>query len=328
MYPALFSGGDLFQDLTRVHTFQDLTESTKPDKSLRKGVYITRVTEVGRPVDGAVDALDFKLLRCSTNLAGPTVNRTPVDDFIIGAVSEVAAHNFVGAAELDHVLAQVYANAVDGDDEASPDPVDRVSGGSGSASGRPVPAPTTRSRKARISAHSDKTKDMPPNGIMAFVSFYHGGAVGDPAGLSSLKWRLKEGVEPGPDLPAVVDVPLLPGSVLLVSLVTNRLYTHEVRPSPLPAPKMPTRLGYVIRCSKTRARHDLVTSTTSVQGPDGQWTLLRAPTPEDLSELRAQYFQENVSPGVVEYRSATHGPLIPYSMNGGDYLAPLLGQMK
>ena len=38
-----------------------------------------------------------------------------------------------------------------------------------------------------------------------------------------------------------------------MSLDMNRLYTHEISPSSLPMDLIPLRLGYVIRCSKTKA---------------------------------------------------------------------------
>jgi len=46
---------------------------------------------------------------------------------------------------------------------------------------------------------------------------------------------------------------LYPNSVFIMSLEMNRLYTHEISPSHLPMDLIPLRLGYVIRCSKTKA---------------------------------------------------------------------------
>ena len=52
---------------------------------------------------------------------------------------------FPGTAELNHVLAQTYHNTV---------------------------GPDGKQRKAKLSSHSDKTKDMPSNAVMAFCTFY------------------------------------------------------------------------------------------------------------------------------------------------------------
>ena len=41
--------------------------------------------------------------------------------------------------------------------------------------------------------------------------------------------------------------------MFIMSLEMNRLYTHEICPSCLPMDLIPLRLGYVIRCSKTKA---------------------------------------------------------------------------
>lgn len=49
------------------------------------------------------------------------------------------------------------------------------------------------------------------------------------------------------------DITLYPNSVFVMSLDMNRLYTHEIIPSILPIDRIPTRMGYVIRCSKTNA---------------------------------------------------------------------------
>merc|ERR1719201_135291 len=109
--------------------------------------------------------------------------------------------------------------------------------------------------KAAISRHSDKTKDMPAHGVMAFVTLYsdpdgrlqplqqrtpQGGAPdygrcsakgSALSGLTRLRFCLKPDarLEAGPHAAEVVDVALQPNSLLLVPLRTNRLYTHEIR---------------------------------------------------------------------------------------------------
>ena len=295
LYPSYFENS-LYGDVAGAHTFADLTESNKPsDGSYRKGVYITRATP---EPDGSIA---FKLLRCSTNFANPTDACRPVDDRIIGDVNAMAACCFDGAVELNHVLAQVYTNVVtDG-----------------------------KQRKARIPSHSDKTKDMPSHGLIAFVSLYefnpavaytregydvrrHGMSA-----LTTLRWAEKGGAG------RKVDVLLSPGSVLLVSLEVNRLFTHEIKPSALPVDLLPTRLGYVVRCSKTDALH-AADGATYIVTAAGERVALRKPTHDDMSELRTLYFLENSTSDVIVYSSATHGDVVPYSMNAGDYMAPRL----
>jgi hypothetical protein len=232
----------------------------------------------------------------------------PVDDLILGKVNTLVAHNFQDPAPVDHVLAQVYDNRLVG----------------------------PRHRKARISLHSDKTKDMPQNGVMAFVTAYSFPAnVGftrkafdvlhhETSTLTTLHWKLKPGVAETPATPGQVSVTLYPGSVLVVPLSTNRLYVHEIKPSSLPIDKIPTRLGYVARCAKTVVVHDTLTHETFVKSALDPTRLvpLRPPTPADFEELRELYRRENTSAEEVEYICATHGPDFPYSMNAGDYLAP------
>ncbi len=282
LYPRYFPSG-CYERVRTAHTLQALTESSKPGESLRRGIYITRVTP------GADDDLHFKLLRCSTNLSGPTDNRRQIDDVLISGVNELREHNFAGSAELDHVLAQEYSNTI---------------------------TDTGRSKKASISSHSDKTEDMPSNGTMAFVSFYSWESESsDAAVYTKLVWHLKDDVAPSETTPRKVSVTLGPGSVLLVSLDTNRLYRHETKPSGLPADKIPTRLSYVIRSSCTRAvfRSD----KTHIVAPDNTLHELAPCSSEDMAVLRDGYLRENTTSNVIDYG------FVPFSMNGGDYMRPI-----
>ncbi|MFK3730277.1 hypothetical protein ACI2LJ_08455 [Streptomyces sp. NPDC088090] len=279
------------------HEFQSLTESTKPGTAHRSGIYLTPVTRDG-------DALHFRLLRCSTNLSGPTEGFGPTDTEVVGELNREAAAVLRDHAPLNHVLAQVYRNT-------------------GATAER-------RQSKARISAHADKTKDMPAHGVMAFCTFYDGldrlrpmpgdafdlGAKGT-SGLTRLHFRLKETAareaEEG-GLPARFTVTLHPGSVFFAPLSTNRLYTHEIRPSGLDADLLPTRLGYVVRCSDTEAVHR---DGRTFLKRGGDVVELEAPTPEGMEELRRLYAEENATSSPVDY-----GDRFLFSMNAGDYRAP------
>lgn len=287
-------GADHFGRIRAEHEFQALTESTKPGTAHRSGIYLTPVTRDG-------DGLHFRLLRCSTNLSGPTEGFRPTDTEIVDALNREAATVFRGHAPLNHVLAQTYHNtrAVEG----------------------------RKQSKARISAHADKTKDMPANGVMAFCTFYdrldglqpletdpfdHG--VNGVSGLTSLRFRRKGPVESGDVLPAQFTVTLYPGSVFFMPLSTNRLYTHEIRPSALDAELLPTRLGYVVRCSSTEAVHK---DGGTFLKKDGGPVRLGPPTAEGMDELRRLYAEENRTSSFVDY-----GGELLFSMNAGDYVAP------
>lgn len=289
---------DLHQQICSEHTFQALTESTKPGTAHRTGIYLT-------PVEQRGEALHFHLLRCSTNLQGPTENFRATDHRIVNALNDEAALIFEGHARLNHVLAQLYPNTRS--------------------------AATQKQAKAKISAHADKTKDMPRNGIMAFCTFYDRldklrPLARDPfdwghnevSGLTRLRFRLKEqdSAARAHDLPAEFTLTLYPNSAFFMPLSTNRLYTHEILSSMLDAEYLPTRLGYVVRCSSTQAMHR-----------DGQTFLqqgetlvkLQPPTPEGMLELRQLYAEENKSQGFIDY-----GSRFLFSMNQGDYTPPTL----
>ncbi|WP_030721330.1 hypothetical protein [Streptomyces sp. NRRL F-2580] len=287
---------DHFGRIRAEHAFQSLTESTKPGTAHRSGIYLTPVEQNG-------DELHFRLLRCSTNLSGPTEGFRTTDTRIVEALNREAATVFRGHAPLNHVLAQIYHNT-----HATAE---------------------RKQSKARISAHADKTKDMPVNGVMAFCTFYDGleklrplaedafdYGVKRASGLTRLHFRLKEPIEErdGVALPPQFALTLYPGSVFFMPLSTNRLYTHEIRPSTLGAEMLPTRLGYVVRCSSAEAVHkDGHTFLKTAGDP----VKLGPPTPEGMDELRRLYAEENRTSSFIDY-----GDAFLFSMNTGDYVAP------
>jgi len=126
-----------FTQINNEHQFQTLKASTKSSESYRKGLLLTQVTEHD-------DETYFNLLRCSTNLDGPTDNFKNTDHLIVDEVNSVCDDIFEEHPKLNHVLTQVYFNT-------------KVE---------------NKSKKAKIKEHSDKTKDMPKNGLMAFCTFY------------------------------------------------------------------------------------------------------------------------------------------------------------
>ncbi|MFI6641023.1 hypothetical protein [Streptomyces sp. NPDC050504] len=296
-YPRFFEpGADHFGRIRAEHEFQSLTESTKPGTAHRSGIYLTPVTRDG-------DELHFRLLRCSTNLSGPTEGFRPTDTHVVDALNREAAAVFRDHAPLNHVLAQIYHNT--------------------------LATAERKQSKARISSHADKTKDMPADGIMAFCTFYDGldrlrpladdgfdHGVNGVSALTSLRFRLKDPAAEtdGTALPAQFTLTLHPGSVLFVPLSTNRLYTHEIRPSGLDAGLLPTRLGYVVRCSSAEAVHK--NGSTFLKRAEGL-VELEPPTPAGMDELRRLYAEENRTSSFVDY-----GDAFPFSMNQGDYVAP------
>lgn len=303
---------DYYALITREHKFQNLTESTKPDKAFRKGIYITKVEtkdeegkgNIGSPRGGR----KFKLLRCSSNFTGPTDNTRDTDQYIMNQTNQLANNFFLGGAELNHVLAQTYENHYkEGDDGKR------------------------REKKASIAAHSDKTKDMPRNGLMAFCTFYKDyntvkgveKSTVDPFDfcyknqtvLTKLRFRLKTTVKDD-SLVKQFDVTLYPNSVYLMSLSANRLYTHEIIPSAMPIDKLPIRMGYVIRCSKTTAIHKDGNTYICVGDGGDELIKLEPTTKEGLQKVRDLYYKENLTDEIIDYGT------IPFSMNAGDYSMP------
>jgi len=320
MFKRFFSREDYFHALNNEHEFQDLTESTKPTMSYRKGIYLSKVKETK-------EGTHFNMLRCSTNLGGPTENFRQTDTEIVDKVQQAADKFFDQKVDLNHVLAQIYNNTtIDG-----------------------------KEKKAKIKDHSDKTKDMPQNGLIVFCTFYNLLDVDllkftkqedDPYDirykgknskilwdkkknshlnpcdhkntvLTRLRFRLKTCVENSDDkLVQLFDVTLYPNSVFIITLEINRLYTHEIVPSAMINAVVPTRLGYVIRCSNRDALFK--NGQTLVKNNLGEYVELEPSTPEGFSQLKKQYSDENRTDKIIEYEE------VNFSMNKGDYTKPTL----
>jgi hypothetical protein len=192
-----------------------------------------------------------------------------------------------------------------------------------------------KERKASIKAHSDKTKDMPRSALIAFATFYNfencpieRDVVRDNFDvryknvslLTKLEFRLKkDALRDNIDESKLIrrfSVTLYPNSVFMIPLRTNRLYTHEIKPASLPADKIPTRLGYVVRCSRTRSV--FTNGNTFIEHEDKKRVPLHEMSEEEANALRSDYFKENTTTDVMNY-----GDLYS-SMNRGDYLKPVL----
>ena len=296
---------DFFDAVTKVHEFQTLTESDKVSPSHRKGLYISHVSDND-------EESQFNLLRCSTNLDGPTAGFQSVDREILDKINDAAGHVFKDNAPFNHVLAQVYRNTFE---KMETNGVSKV-----------------KERKARIKAHSDKTKDMPDNGLIAFCTFYSTAELNDRSRrskedsfdyvykstsvLTRLRFKLKDCVvDTAGKLEKSFDLKLYPNSVFMIPLSTNRLYTHEIVPPTASPDHIPTRLGYVVRCSKTDAVHR---DGKTYLRESGVEVPLIPPTEDDIKELRNLYFAENTTAETIVYGRTV------FSMNDGDYMKPLV----
>lgn len=288
---------DYFNKIVAEHEFQDLTESNKPSNALRKGIYLSDVKKEKE------EQFRFHLLRCSSNLSGPTDNFREADRSIINSLNHAASTVFEKPTSLNHVLAQIYQNKK---------------------------RPDNKERKAKIKAHSDKTKDMDKSGLIAFCTFYdtsnfqqlqlepsdtdrYDWCYKNKSGLTRLHFKLKKTVD-DETLAKEFSVTLYPNSVFLIPLSTNRLYTHEIRPSMLNIDKIPTRMGYVVRCSNLEAVYK--DQQTYIE-ENGTLIKLKEMTKETMSELKNTYYEENVSEQKVTYGK------VHFSMNLGDYQKPI-----
>lgn len=300
-----FQEEDYFHKIKAEHEFQHLTESSKPSKALRKGIYITEV--VKEEIEGNTgenqEMLHYRLLRCSSNLSGPTDNFRNTDHKIIKALNQAASQVFEHKTSLNHVLAQIYEN-------------------------RKTTGEKVKETKAKIKAHSDKTKDMLEDGLIAFCTFYdqsnfqhlelsktgqYDWCYKNKTGLTSLHFKLKNSVQDD-SLVKEFTVTLYPNSVFIIPLSTNRLYTHAIKPSILNIDRIPTRMGYVVRSSKAEA---VFMNDETYLKENGELVKLEQMTQETVADLRNSYYKENTTENQIAYGK------VHFSMNLGDYQKPI-----
>jgi len=204
---------------------------------------------------------------------------------------------------LNHVLAQIYLN-------------------------KKVTGVKTKETKAKIKAHSDKTKDMLDEGLIAFCTFYDSSnfeqlkpstsdrfdwCYKNTSGLTRLHFKLKKSVQDDA-LAKEFSIVLYPNSVFMIPLSTNRLYTHEIRPSMLNIDRIPTRMGYVVRSSKAEA---LYMDNQTYLKENGELVTLEDINEESMIDLKSSYYEENKTEHIVEYGK------VHFSMNLGDYQKPI-----
>ncbi|MES2617950.1 MAG: hypothetical protein V4613_08725 [Bacteroidota bacterium] len=296
----LFHKEDYFNKIKSEHEFQQLTESNKDTKAFRKGIYITEVKKEDYENN---ETLHFHLLRCSSNFTGPSDNLRNTDHIILNTLNDSMKYIFEKETKLNHVLAQIYENTI-------------------------KPEENGKEIKAKIKAHSDKTKDMPKDGVIAFCTFYDTNHFKhlEPSnsdrfdwcykqitGLTKLHFKLKNTVTDD-TLEKEFSVTLYPNSVFIIPLSTNRLYTHEIRPSMLNIERIPIRMGYVVRCSNLEA---LYTNGETFIKENDNLIKLEPMSMESIENLRTSYAEENKTENLVEYGK------VHFSMNLGDYEKPI-----
>ncbi|HEY1056520.1 MAG TPA: hypothetical protein VGE24_15345 [Emticicia sp.] len=300
-FRELFPEDDYFHKIEAEHSFQQLTESNKGGVANRTGIYLTEV--VKEETADNTEILHYHLLRCSSNLTGPTDNFRATDHRIIHTLNAAVSRVFEQETKLNHVLAQIYENKKTEDENV-------------------------REVKARIKAHSDKTKDMPKEGLIAFCTFYdkssfehlkpsetdiYDWGYKKNSGFTKLHFRLKSTVEDN-TLAKEFSVTLYPNSAFVIPLSTNRLYTHEIRPSALNIDMIPVRLGYVARCSNVEAIH---MNNQAYIKENGELVRLEPMISGDMESLKSSYYEENKTEKIVEYGK------VHFSMNSGDYERPI-----
>lgn len=287
--------------------FESLALEHQLHKSYGKNIYISNVQTHNNEIR-------FRLLRGSTNIDGPTENMRTSDHEILVRTNDISSQFFGDCAKLNHISVHIENNCAN------------------------------RVNATGISRHSDKTMDMPRNGLIAFCSFYKNydpidGFIGrqyirsttdmfdhlykGSTVLSILRFRLKASVvDPylASTLTKQFDVTLYPNSLFIMSLTTNRLYTHEIISPSLPIDILPTRMTYVMRCSNVEAVYTdnqvYITETKDVT-VETRIPLVKG-TYKDIDNLKNIHYKENNTDELMNYGK------IYFSMNLGDYQEALV----
>lgn len=262
-----------YDKISADHEFQNLTESNKPSNAFRTGVYVTDVAD-------CEDGIHFNLLRCSSNFTGPTQGKEQSDIEISNIVNSYSDKFYQQSVDLNHALIQKYNNNIN------------------------------TGKKAGIKQHSDKTKDMPANGLIAFCTFYDNDDITINQ-MTKMRFKLKKDVVG--DYVSKFDVIFTPNSLFIIDLGMNRLYTHEIIPGQLEVEKLPTRIGYVLRASNTLATWK--NNKTWIIRNREEIELLE-PDTEGVNELKNLYYKENMTSEKVIYDNFN------FSLNSGDYKKP------
>ena len=100
-------------------------------------------------------------------------------------------------------------------------------------------------------------------------------------------------------------------------LSTNRLYTHETVPSNLSIDLLPTRMGYVVRCSSKSAQYHPEQNKTFIVEND-KTVEMTEPKAGDIKRLKDLYLEENLTDKKIKYEG------FYFSLNKGDYLKPIV----
>jgi hypothetical protein len=88
----------------------------------------------------------------------------------------------------------------------------------------------------------------------------------------------------------------------------------EIIPSSLPIDNIPTRLGYVIRCSNKVAVYK---ENQTFIFDNEKLIKLEEPEKSSIRELKTLYFKENTTEEMIEYNGFN------FSLNDGDYKKPI-----
>lgn len=322
-----------FDAITMEHKFQLLNGQNglnMKNDAPKKGIYLTPINEVTVGIDEKSNCpniydkseekkgLEYNLLRCTDNLDGPTENFKQIDWIIVNKLNNISEYFFNDSFEFNHVSAKIFENYYE----------------------------DNLQKKEKIYAHSDKTNDMPDNGLIAFCTFYkirgctyrgdkfknYDISYKDSTILTKLRFEKK--INAPLNLPAKIDITLYHDSVLIIPLLTNRFYTHETIPSVHTVERIPFRMSYTVRCSKTKAlcvTHNgeeikdtiYIVDNIEKNEEDDDIPKLKAiqmipMTDKELKRINELYFLENTTTININY-----GKFFS-SMNTGDYLKPIL----
>jgi hypothetical protein len=290
-------------EIMRAHLFQEIRSTNKRGHFLANGFYATEVQRNPEQGKEEKEGLQFKLLRGSISLVGPTQNLQQVDFTILKRANEYVSHHFRNIPLLNHIWGQLHL--------------------------------TDTFKKPTNTICSDKTQDMPDRAVIGFITFYtipdgikytrrgHGLEEDvfykNTSVLTQLRFLRKK--DAPTDYPQYINVRLLQNSLFIIPLHMNRFYTYSTVAPSIPDHIGWTRVVYVVRTSHTDALWEKgFTWLQSKEKGKEEWHKLRSPTLDEISKLKEHHLEQNASSAVIDYRKQKWF----FSLNKGDYLCPIL----
>jgi hypothetical protein len=226
MFRRFFTKDCIFSEITNDRAFKQVTENCGSEKIAHTGLFLS-------PVERHRDGLKYYIQRSRMVCSEPLSCMKTIDAEITSLVNVSVNSFFKSKVRFNHIFADLHSPA--------------------------------ENRKYKPFNKSENTKDMHADALIAYCTFYkdYDGldfirqssddsifdcAYGGTSIFPKMRFKLKRDAPLDKYMRNSFTVTLYPNSLFVISLSTNRFYTHEVI---MPNTKKLTRVNYTLCSSKT-----------------------------------------------------------------------------